>query len=86
MNGFKHNLLSFNQLCDNGFRVIFEFSHCFIQDRNANKISFIGRRIDNVYVTNLDNISSTSIKFLASLNDESWSWHRRLGYVNMRLI
>ena len=86
MDGFKHNLLSIIQLCDKGFKVIFESSHCIVQNRNTNKISFIGRRIDNIYVTNLDNISSTSIKCLASLNDESSLWHRRLGHVNMRLI
>ena len=32
VDGLKHNLLSISQLCDKGFKVIFEFSHCLIKD------------------------------------------------------
>ena len=71
VDGFKHNLLNISQLCDKGFKVIFEPSHCIVQDSNTNKVSFIGRRMDNVYVTNLDNIPTTSIKCLTSLSDKS---------------
>ena len=66
--------------------MIFESSHCIVQDKNTNKISFICRRIVNIHVTNLDNIHSTSIKCLALLNDESWLWHKRLSHVNLQLI
>ena len=30
VDGSKHNLLSNSQLCDKGFKVIFESSHCII--------------------------------------------------------
>ena len=86
IDGFKHNPFSISQLCDKDFKVIFEPSHCIVQDSNTNKVSFIGRRIDNVYVTNLNNVSLTSIKCLTSLSDESRLWNKRLGHVNMHLI
>ena len=32
VNGLKYNLLSISQLCNKGFKVIFETSHCIIKD------------------------------------------------------
>ena len=32
VDGLKHNLLSISQLCDKGFKVIFETSYCIIKD------------------------------------------------------
>ena len=32
IDGLKHNLLSISQLCEKGFKVIFESSHCIIKD------------------------------------------------------
>ena len=32
VNGLKHNILSISQLCDKGFKVIFEASHCIIKE------------------------------------------------------
>ena len=32
VDGLKHNLLSISQLCDKGFKVIFEASHCIIKN------------------------------------------------------
>ena len=42
VDGFKHNLLSISQLCDKGFKVIFEASHWLIKDIQNDKIIFIG--------------------------------------------
>ena len=39
VDGLKHNLLNISQLCDIGFRVIFEGSHCIIKDIQNNKPS-----------------------------------------------
>ena len=38
VDGLKHNLLSISQLCDKGFKVIFESSHCIIKDSQNDKI------------------------------------------------
>ena len=42
VDGLKHNLLSISQLCDKGFKVIFEASHWLIKDIQNDKIIFIG--------------------------------------------
>ena len=39
VDGLKHNLLSISQLCDKGFKVIFESSHCIIKDSQNDKTS-----------------------------------------------
>ncbi|RVW77979.1 hypothetical protein CK203_048244 [Vitis vinifera] len=49
VDGLKHNLLSISQLCDKGFKVIFEASHCIIKDIQNDKTIFMGHRCDNVY-------------------------------------
>ena len=48
VDGLKHNLLSISQLCDEGFKVIFEASHCIIKDIQNDKIIFMDHRCDNV--------------------------------------
>ena len=53
VNGLKHNLLSISQLCDKGFKVIFEASHCIINDIQNDKSIFMGHRCDNVYTINI---------------------------------
>ena len=86
VDGLKHNLLSISQLCDKGYRVVFESSHCYVQNISNNKISFVGHRQDNIYAISLEDISTLETKCFISANDQSWLWHRRLGHVNMRLI
>ncbi|RVW25277.1 hypothetical protein CK203_114772 [Vitis vinifera] len=41
VDGLKHNLLSISQLCDKGFKVIFEASHCIIKDIQNDKTIFM---------------------------------------------
>ena len=53
VDGLKHNLLSISQLCDKGFKVIFEASHCIIKDIQNDKTIFMGHRCDNVYAINI---------------------------------
>ena len=50
VDGLKHNILSISQLCDKGFKMIFEASHCIIKDIQNDKTIFIGHRCDNVDV------------------------------------
>ena len=42
VDGFKHNLLNISQLCDQGFKVIFELSHCIVQDSKQIRYHRIG--------------------------------------------
>ena len=85
VDGLKHNLLSISQLCDKGFKVIFESSHCIIKDSQNDKIIFKGYRNENVYTIDISKYKGHNRCF-SSMHDESWLWHRRLRHVNMNLI
>ncbi|KAH9698134.1 hypothetical protein KPL71_023896 [Citrus sinensis] len=81
----KHNLLSISQLCDKGYRVIFDESKCVIENACDGKVLFVGNRCVNVYTINID-CASTNEKCLSALHDDGWLWHRRLGHGSMDLI
>ncbi|KAH9705964.1 hypothetical protein KPL70_012065 [Citrus sinensis] len=81
----KHNLLSISQLCDKGYRVIFDESKCVIENACAGKVLFVGNRCVNVYTINID-CASIHEKCLSALHDDGWLWHRRLGHASMDLI
>ena len=42
--GLKYNLLSISQLCDKGYKVIFEADHCAILDKTFNEIKFFEKK------------------------------------------
>ena len=52
--GLKHSLLSISQLCDKGNKVIFDSNVCIIEGKEDNVIKFIGHRVNNIYMINLD--------------------------------
>ena len=85
VDGLKHNLLSISQLCDKGFKMIFEASHCIIKDIQNDKTIFMGHRCENVYAINISKYNGHDRCF-SSMHDQSWLWHRRLGHANMDLI
>ncbi|XP_057989065.1 uncharacterized protein LOC131172129 [Hevea brasiliensis] len=71
VDGLKHNLLSINQLCDKGCRVIFESKSCFVSRMSDNKMLFIGERIKNIYVIDLHALSKKDAKCFVSISDDS---------------
>ena len=85
VDGLKHDLLSISQLCDKGFRVVFDKNNCIIENASDRKVLFVGNRDDNVYTIDL-NDCPTNDKCLSVLLDNSWLWHRRLGHASMYLI
>ena len=56
----KHNLLSISQLCDKGFKVTFESSLCIVSTPLDDSIKFIGHRICNIYMIDLNEITMKS--------------------------
>ena len=48
--------------------------------------SLNSKRKNNIYKIKLSELKSHNVKFLLSINDEQWVWHRRLGNVSMRRI
>ncbi|GJV97171.1 retrovirus-related pol polyprotein from transposon TNT 1-94 [Tanacetum coccineum] len=83
VDNLRFNLLSIGQICDNKCRVTFS-EH----DREITKDGkVIGRGIrkKGLYVMKLGNKPKDQI-CLATIDENSTLWHRRLGHANMRLI
>ena len=80
IDGLKHNLLSISQLCDKGFKVVFDSSCCRVLDKD-NSCVFVGNRENNVYTIDMNDFIS-NISCLSALNEDSWLWHRRLGHAS----
>ena len=81
---FKHNLISISQLCDKGYKVVFDKSRCVIENVCHGKILFTGN-CGNVYTIDIE-CASTQDKCFSALHDDNWLWHRRLGHATMNLI
>ena len=77
----KHNLISINQLCDKGFKVVLESNHCLIYDACGSTV-LVGKRVNNIYLLNLHH-ASFSIHCLLTKKDDTWLWHRRLCHIHM---
>ena len=86
----KHNLLSISQLYDVRFNVNFKTSMCTVVDPLNPNSKFIGHRLGNVYMMDLDDLalsSSTSIVAMNEKNKESsLLLHRRLGHASMHTM
>nr|KYP59539.1 Retrovirus-related Pol polyprotein from transposon TNT 1-94 [Cajanus cajan]KYP59550.1 Retrovirus-related Pol polyprotein from transposon TNT 1-94 [Cajanus cajan] len=82
--GLKHNLLSISQLSDKGFKIEFDNSYCLIFHKLTKEIRFIGKRINNIYMLDLEHsITISSTKCLITKEDNVWLWHRRAGHIHM---
>nr|GEX83430.1 retrovirus-related Pol polyprotein from transposon TNT 1-94 [Tanacetum cinerariifolium] len=77
------NLLSIGQICDNKCRVTFSKHDSEIT--KDGKVIGRGIRKKGVYVMKLENKTNDQI-CLATIDENSTLWHRRLGHANMRLI
>nr|KYP34369.1 hypothetical protein KK1_044689 [Cajanus cajan] len=82
--GLKHNLLSISQLSDKGFKIEFDNTCCLIYDKLTKEIRFIGKRIDNIYMLDLEHsITISNTKCLITKEDNIWLWHRRVAHIHM---
>ncbi|GKB98661.1 retrovirus-related pol polyprotein from transposon TNT 1-94 [Tanacetum coccineum] len=77
------NLLRIGQICDNKCRVT--FSEHDSEITKDSKVIGRGIRKKGLYVMKLGNKPKDQI-CLATIDDNSTLWHRRLGHANMRLI
>ena len=64
----KYNLLSISQLCDIGNKVTFYLKNCFVSSLDKDKVIFSGKRVDNVYVIDLNKIDNKDIKCLMAIS------------------
>src|SRR3954463_13278620 len=84
--GLKHSLLSISQLSDNGYDIIFNQKSCKAVSQKDGSILFMGKRKNNVYKTDLQDLKNHKVTYLMSVSEEQWVWHRRLGHASLRKI
>ncbi|KAI3685467.1 hypothetical protein L6452_34711 [Arctium lappa] len=86
--GLMHNLLSISQLCDLGYKVMFELSSCIIFNEKMETV-LSGYRKENVYVIDMGHSSSfgTNICFVSENSAKRcWLWHKRLSHLNFKTL
>ncbi|KAI0498664.1 hypothetical protein KFK09_019554 [Dendrobium nobile] len=84
VDGLKHNLLSISQLCDKGFDVKFFTDRCLIS--LFDEVILEGKRMNNVYMLDLDRVDNSKSFCLKTIVDDSWLWHRRLCHASMKTL
>ncbi|GJX60254.1 retrovirus-related pol polyprotein from transposon TNT 1-94 [Tanacetum coccineum] len=84
VDNLRFNLLSIGQICDNKCRVTFS-EHGLCYHNRLVKVIGRGIRKKGLYVMKLGNKPKDQI-CLATIDENSTLWHRRLGHANMRLI
>ncbi|GKA70455.1 retrovirus-related pol polyprotein from transposon TNT 1-94, partial [Tanacetum coccineum] len=83
VDNLRFNLLSIGQICDNKCRVT--FSEHDSEITKDGKVIGRGIRKKGLYVMKLGNKPKDQI-CLATIDENSTLWHKRLGHANMRLI
>jgi len=71
VDGLKHNLLSISQLCDRGFKVVFDDLACNVLDRQTNTCVLSSFHENNVYMINMSNLQYNAT-YLNAFNGDSW--------------
>ena len=79
--GLKHNLLSISQLCDKGYNVKFLPTSCILSLNGKEVLN--GKRVNNVYMLDLNSFHTPLAFCLKTISDESWLCHRRLCHSSM---
>jgi len=70
VDGLRHNLLSINQFCDNGYDVLFVKSNCTVINKYNQSIVFKGKRRNNVYKVNFSELTDQKVLCLLSMSDK----------------
>ena len=85
--GLHHNLISISQLCDNKMIAEFHRTGCNILDEETRELLFVGHRVKNIYVVDLDEVRSSRMCLIAQYEENNIElWHRRLGHLSHRNI
>ena len=76
VDGLKHNVISISQLCDIGYKVLFDRKECIIFESTSNQIIFTRNRKHNVYKIKVSYKTNKIISCVTSTNDDAWLWHK----------
>ena len=64
-----YNLLNISQLCDKDCKVTFDSQACTIFEPNSKIVKFIGKRVNNMYMINLDEPVHENLCFTSNKED-----------------
>ena len=90
VNGIKHNLISVSQLCDAGFKVLFDIAQGVILNQDWEVVT-VAPRVGNNYQMDMSRLMHKAPEeekcFFAQADDNtSWLWHKRLCHLNFNNI
>ena len=81
-----YNLLSISQLCDKRHRVLFDNEACTIYQPNSKNVKFTEKRVNNMYMIDLDDLVHESLCLTIKKDNLAWLWHRRLGHASYNVL
>ena len=80
------NLLSVSQLCNNGRnKVVFYTNEVLVKNINTNEVIIRGIRHNDIYKVDLSWNPSSEV-CMASIQENTRLWHKRLGHASTSLI
>ena len=86
VDGLKHNLLSVSQLCDKNNLVVFTSNRRLVVNMDTGDTVLREKRHKNVYKVCISSLPQNTLTFLIALNDDTISWHKRLGHASLSLL
>jgi len=82
VDGLKHNLVSFSQMCDQGNEVVFRSKECVVCELDTGNTIMKGTRTpSNLYI-----LKDGQEQCYLGKAEENWLWHRRLGHLSFSQI
>src|SRR4051812_36104701 len=66
VDGLRHNLLSISQLCDKGYKILFDNEVCYLYDLQIKNIITKDKRERNIYVIDVHELNNNT--YLMSTN------------------
>ena len=78
--------LSVAQLCDLGFKCIFDVDDVEIISVDGSNLIFKGFRYENLYLVDFNAREAQLTTCLITKSSMGWLWHRRLGHVRMKQL
>jgi hypothetical protein len=81
----RSNLISLGQLTETGHRIILDDDVLEVFQKSPLRLIMkVERTLNRMYKIELE--LATPIGFLASVSDQAWLWHGRLGHTNFHSL
>ena len=81
----QSNLISLGQLTEIGCKIVMDGDVLEVTEKGPQRLIMkIQRSVNRLYKIELRSVKP--VCFLASVNDQSWLWHGRLGHVNFQAM